>query len=74
MRGKRAASARDMFHGHRSLDDAVLSFDTALSSVRWRKTWVPVRWVYETKRLLARMRPRRPRSIEPLTAKNEPED
>ena len=74
LRGKRAASARDMFHGHRSLDDAVLSFDTALSSVRWRKTWVPVRWVYETKRLLARMRPRRPRSIEPLTARNDPED
>ena len=61
LRGKRAAEARTMFRGHRSIDEAARSFDLALSSVRWRKTRVPVRWVYETKRFLARMGLRRPR-------------
>lgn len=61
LRSKRAAAARTMFRGHRSLDEAVRSFDLALSSVRWRKTRVPVRWVYETKRFVARLGLRRPR-------------
>jgi hypothetical protein len=51
-----------MFRGHRSLDEAVRSFDLALSSVRWRKTRVPVRWVYEAKRFVARLGFRRPRT------------
>ncbi len=74
LRGKRAASARDMFRGHRSLEEAVLSFDVALTSVRWRKTWIPVRWVYETKRFLARLRPRRTPPVAPLTATSDAED
>lgn len=64
LRSTRASAARDMFRGHRSIEEAVVSFDAALSSVRWRKTRVPVRWVYETKRILARFglwRPSRPR-------------
>jgi hypothetical protein len=62
LRSKRASAASDMFRGHRSIEDAVVSFDEALASVRWRKTMVPVRWVYETKRRLARLRRRRPRA------------
>ena len=50
LRSRRASAARDMFRGHRSLEEAVVSFDAALASVRWRKTRVPVRWVYEIKR------------------------
>ena len=60
LRSRRASAARDMFRGHRSIEDAVVSFDTALSAVRWRKTRVPVRLVYEAKRILARLRPRHP--------------
>ena len=74
LRGRRAASARDMFRGHRSLEEAVLSFDVALTSVRWRKTWIPVRWVYETKRFLARLRPRRTPPVAPLTATPDTEE
>ena len=32
------------------LEEAVASFDLALESVVWRRTRVPVRWVYEAKR------------------------
>jgi len=63
-----------MFRGHRSLDEAVISFEAALASVRWRKTRVPVRWVYEVKRTLARMRPRRMRPVAAVTATHDPED
>jgi hypothetical protein len=49
LRRRRAVSARRMFRGHRSLDDAVDTFDLALSSVRWRKSRIPVRWVFEAK-------------------------
>jgi hypothetical protein len=64
LRRRRAVSARRMFRGHRSLDDAVDTFDLALSSVRWRKSRIPVRWVFEAKVKLARIRPifRRARS------------
>jgi hypothetical protein len=61
LRSRRAGAARTMFRGHRSLDEAVRSFDLALSSVRWRKTRVPVRWVYEAKRFVSRLGLRRPR-------------
>ena len=50
LRDTRARAARDMFRGHRSIQEAALSFDLALSSVAWRKTRIPVRWVYELKR------------------------
>lgn len=50
LRDARAAAARDMFRGHATLQAAVASFDVALDSVRWRKTRLPVRWVYELSR------------------------
>jgi len=50
LRAARADAARDMFRGHRTIDAAVASFDLALDCVRWRKTRIPVRWVYEAKR------------------------
>jgi CDP-Glycerol:Poly(glycerophosphate) glycerophosphotransferase len=74
LRAKRAASARDMFHGHRSIEEAVVSFDIALASVRWRKTRVPVRWVYETRRFLARLRPVRRTPGRPAQAGREDSD
>ena len=74
LRSTRASSARDMFRGHRSLEEAAVSFDAALASVRWRKTRVPVRWVYEIKRSLARLRPRRTPPVAPVTATHDPED
>lgn len=50
LRDARAAAAKDMFRGHATLQAAVASFDLALDSVRWRKTRLPVRWVYELSR------------------------
>ena len=41
LRDQRSRSARDMFRGHRSIEDAAASFDLALDSVIWRKTPVP---------------------------------
>jgi len=56
LRAARARAARRLFRGHRSLDDAVRSFDLALGSVRWRRRgYVPVRWAYEIRRTLARL-------------------
>lgn len=50
LRSARASAAKDMFRGHATLQSAVASFDLALDSVRWRKTRLPVRWVYELSR------------------------
>jgi hypothetical protein len=56
LRSARARAARHLFRGHRSLDDAVRSFDLALGSVRWRRRrYIPVRTVYEVRRTLARL-------------------
>ena len=55
-RARRAAGARDKYRGHRSLEEAVRTFDLALTCAQWRKTRVPVRRVFEAKRLLARVR------------------
>jgi len=56
LRDARARAARRLFRGHRSLEEAVLSFDIALGTVRWRRRpYVPVRWVYEVRRALARL-------------------
>jgi hypothetical protein len=52
LRDARARAARSMFRGHRSIEDATRSFDLALGSVRWRKSRIPPRYVYELKRRL----------------------
>ncbi len=56
LRGQRASSARTMFRGHRSIEEAAATFDLALDSVRWRKTRVPVRWVFEARRRVPLLR------------------
>ena len=56
MRSRRAAEAKKKYRHHRSLDDAVRTFDIALSCVSWRKTPIPVRIPFEAKLLLARLR------------------
>jgi hypothetical protein len=56
LRDTRAKAAKDMFRGHRSIEEAAGSFDLALASVAWRKTRVPVRWVYELKRRIPWLR------------------
>lgn len=50
LRSARAARAKAMYRGHRTLDEAVRSFDQALSVVWFRKTPIPVRWAYEVQR------------------------
>ena len=57
-RRRRAVEARRKFRHHRSLDDAVRTFDIALSVINWRKTPIPVRIPFEVKVLLARLRSR----------------
>ena len=60
LRSRRASAANDMFRGHRSIEEAVrLVRHGAVGRAR-RKTRVPVRLVDETKRILARVRPRHP--------------
>lgn len=54
LRGARARAAGRMFRGHRSLEDAVRTFDLALDTVRFRKTPIPPRWVFEVRRRLRR--------------------
>ena len=56
LRDQRSRSAREMFRGHRSIEEAADSFDLALDSVIWRKTPVPVRWVYESRRRIPFLR------------------
>jgi len=58
LRGARAAAARDLFRGHRTIDAAALDFDLALSSVGWRRRRLPVRWVYEARRRIPLLRER----------------
>jgi hypothetical protein len=55
LRRARLAAADRTFRGHRSLDDAVATFDLALSTVRWRRSWIPPRYVFEARRLKARV-------------------
>lgn len=60
-RDRRAKAARYMFRGHRSLEDAVRTFDLALATAgtrRWRIYGVPLRIPFEAKRLLGRTRRR----------------
>jgi hypothetical protein len=56
LRDRRAKAAREMFRGHRSIEDAAASFDLALRSVAWRKTPIPVRWVFEARRRVPLLR------------------
>jgi hypothetical protein len=51
LRKTRASAARSMYRGHRSLDEAVATFDLALSAIGVRKTPIPIRWAFEALRL-----------------------
>jgi hypothetical protein len=59
-----------MFAGNRSMEDAVQTFDLALSSVRFRRTRIPVRYAFLAKRWLARVR--RDRQPKPGSFKGRP--
>jgi hypothetical protein len=56
LRDRRSSAAREMFRGHRTIQEAAGSFDLALRSVAWRKTPIPVRWVYEARRRVPLLR------------------
>jgi hypothetical protein len=49
LRDQRAKSAADLYRGHRDLDHAASTFDTALSAVTWRTNRVGVRRMFELK-------------------------
>jgi hypothetical protein len=49
MRDQRARSARDLYRGHRDLDHAARTFDTALSAATWRAKRLGVRRMFELK-------------------------
>lgn len=57
LRSTRDREARRTFRDHRSIDDAVRTFDLALSVTRWRRRRIGVRYAFEGKRLLSRLRP-----------------
>jgi hypothetical protein len=57
LRRARERAARRTFRDHRSIEDAVRTFDLALSVTRWRRRRIGVRRAFEAKRLLARLRP-----------------
>jgi CDP-glycerol:poly(glycerophosphate) glycerophosphotransferase len=56
LRRRRAAEASRKFRHHRSLEDAVRTFDLALDVIRWRRTPVPLRYPFEARLLLSRLR------------------
>ncbi|MFL5643984.1 MAG: SRPBCC domain-containing protein [Chloroflexota bacterium] len=58
LRSRRARDARRKFRHHRSIDDAVRSFDAALSTLWWRSIPLPLRFPYEIKLLVSRLRSR----------------
>ena len=58
LRARRAAEARKKFRHHRSIEDAVRSFDLALSTLWWRNLPIPLRFPYEVKLLGSRLRSR----------------
>lgn len=57
LRSARATAARAMYRGHRSLEEAVATFDLALSCVRWRRSRIPPRYVFEARRRATVLRP-----------------
>ena len=58
LRARRASAARKKFRHHRSIEDAVRTFDLALGALRWRNLPIPLRLPYEAKRLGSRLRRR----------------
>lgn len=58
LRGRRASDARKKFRHHRSIEDAVQTFDLALGVLRWRAFPIPLRLPFEVKLLNARLRRR----------------
>ena len=54
LREARAAAARRLFRDHRTVDDAVRTFDLALDVARRRSKRMPVRLAFEARRRLAR--------------------
>jgi hypothetical protein len=56
LRGRRESAARNMYRGHRTVEEAVRTFDTALSCVQWRGSRLPVWLVFEAKMRLAALR------------------
>jgi hypothetical protein len=74
----RARAAADLYRGHRDLDHAARTFDTALSAVTWRTNRVGVRRAFELKlrapriaRLLDRTRGKRRRRRPPRELEEE---
>ncbi len=59
LRRRRAAEASRKYRHHRSLADAVRTFDLALDVIGWRRTPVPLRYPFEARLLLSRLRGRR---------------
>jgi hypothetical protein len=49
LRDRRASLARAMYRGHRSIDEAARTFDTALSCAAWAGSRIPIRVVFELK-------------------------
>lgn len=61
LQARRAKAARQMFRGHRSLEEAARTFDVALDTaarLRWRRFGVPLRVPFELGLLRARVRGR----------------
>ncbi len=58
LRSRRASEARKKFRHHRSIEDAVQTFDLALGVLRWRDFPIPLRLPFEVKLLNARLRRR----------------
>jgi hypothetical protein len=56
LRRARDRAARRMFRDHRSIEDAVRTFDLALSVTHWRRRPFGVRYAFEAKLLLSRLR------------------
>jgi hypothetical protein len=55
LRAGRASEARRKFRYHRSIDDAVRTFDLALETLTWRDRPIPLRVPYELKLLASRL-------------------
>ena len=58
LRSQRASEAREKFRRHRSIEDAVRTFDLALGALRWRKLPIPLRLPFEAGLLSSRLRRR----------------
>jgi hypothetical protein len=52
LRDRREAEARSVYRGHRSIEEAVRTFDLALGATWFRQTPIPVRWAFEVARVI----------------------